>query len=356
MTTDNGYTLGELARLLDVELSGDPGIRVHGLATLANAGPDRLSFLSNPGYAAQLASTRAAAVIVHPDHADEAPCPCLLSPSPYVSYAQASQLFAALSAPPGDAAIDGTAVISSRASLGQQVSVGPHAVIEAGARIGDGCRIGAGCYIGVDSELGADCRLHPNATIYHDVRLGSRALLHSGVVIGADGFGFAFDGRRSVRIAQLGGVRIGDDLDLGAGSTIDRGAIEHTTLGHGVKIDNQVQIGHNCDIGDHTVICGCTAIAGSARIGRYCNIGGAVGIVGHIRISDRVTVSAMSLVSQSIERPGVYSSGTLLQDSRQWKKNAIRLSRLDDLNRRVQDLEKRYGHDPDDSPHSGNDV
>lgn len=342
--------------MLDLGLTGDPGVRVSSLATLGNAGPGQLSFLSNPRYASQLASSRASAVIVHPDHADAAPCPCLLSSSPYVSYAHASRIFAASAQPETEGGIDPGAVISERARLGDKVSVGPHAVIEAGVRIGDGSRIGAGCYIGAGSELGQDCRVHPNVTIYHDVCIGDRAVLHSGVVIGADGFGFAFDGERSVRIAQLGGVRIGEDFDIGAGSTIDRGAIEHTIVGDGVKIDNQVQIGHNCEIGDHTVICGCSAIAGSTRLGRYCTIGGAVGIVGHIRIADRAMVSAMSLVSQSIDRPGVYSSGTLLQESRQWKKNVIRLGRLDELSRRVQDLEKRLGDTPGDSSHSGNKV
>ncbi len=344
----HAYTLGELARLLDVRLTGDPDIRVSSLATLGNAGPGQLSFLSNPRYVDQLARTQASGVIVHPDQAHLAPCACLLSPSPYVSYARASQLFAA-HAPRPQPGQHATAVVSDRAELGNGVHVGPHAVIEAGARVGERCVIGAGCYLGADSSLGDDCLLHPHVTIYHGIDIGHRALMHSGVVIGADGFGFAFDGRRSLRIAQLGGVRIGDDLDIGAGSTVDRGAIDDTVIGDGVKIDNQVQIGHNCEVGDHTVICGCTAVAGSARIGRYCSIGGAVGIVGHIGIADGAVISAMSLVSQSITEAGIYSSGTLMQESRQWKRNMLRLSRLEEMSRRIRELEKRLDDRPGES-------
>ena len=182
--------------------------------------------------------------------------------------------------------------------------------------------------------------MFPNVTLYHEVRIGDNAVIHSSVVLGADGFGFAFDGKRSIKIAQLGGVLIGDDVEIGAGSTIDRGALDDTIIGHGVKIDNQVQIAHNCVIGEHTIICGCSAIAGSTTIGRYCTIGGAGGVIGHLQIADKVMISAMSLVSQSIAEPGIYSSGTGLHQSKEWKRNIVRFRQLDDMAKRLRELEK----------------
>lgn len=341
------FTLKELSRLLDVPVQGDDTILIEGLATLKRAGPGHLSFLANPRYARQLASCRASALILHPDVATSADVPCLLSASPYVTYARASQLFAPAPAPdgmaedPGETAVHASAVVSAGATLGNGVVVGPQAVIESGARIGDGSRIGAGSVVGRGSRLGADVTLYANVTLYHGVSVGDRCIIHAGAVIGADGFGFAFDGQRSVKIAQLGAVSIGNDVEIGAGSCIDRGALDDTVIEDGVKIDNQVQIGHNCVVGAHTVICGCSALAGSTRIGRYCVIGGGVGITGHLSLCDKVTVSAMSMVTQSIDKPGLYSSGTLLQESAQWKRNAVTLGRLSELSRRVKTLEKK---------------
>lgn len=356
------FTLARLASLLEVPLNaageqaGDTVIR--GLATLENAGPGQLSFLSNPRYARQLAACKATAVIVHPDLAKELDRPCLLSPSPYVCYARASQLFARqaelakASRFKAESGIHPTAAVSEQATVAPDAIIGPHVVVEAGAQIGAGSRIGAGCYIGPDARVGAQCLLYPHVTLYHDVALGDRVVLHSAVVIGADGFGFAFDGRQSVKIAQLGTVRIGDDVEIGAGSTIDRGALDDTVIGNGVKIDNQVQIGHNCVVGDHSVICGCSALAGSTRIGRYCVLGGGVGVTGHLSIADRATVTAMSMVSQSITKAGVYSSGTLLQENAQWRRNAVSLSRLAETSRTIRNIEKRLQQG--NSPDSGN--
>ena len=214
-------------------------------------------------------------------------------------------------------------------------------MIQAGVTLGPGTIIGAGCYVGEDCELGDECRLHSNVTLYHGVKLGNRVVIHSAAVVGADGFGFAFDGTQSVKIRQLGGVSVGDDVEIGSGSTIDRGALDSTIIEQGVKIDNQVQIGHNCHIGAHTVICGCTAIAGSAEIGSYCVLGGASGVVGHIRIADRVRVGAMSLVSQSISEAGDYASGTGMMKTSQWRRNVVRFSQLDDIARRVKKIENK---------------
>ena len=332
------YTLGELAALLGVELRGDASLTVDGLATLKAAGPGKLSFLSNPRYAQQLASTQASAVILDAAYADSCSCAQLISDSPYVTFAKVSQLFApALDIASG---IHPTACIDPSAVIAEDVSIGPYVTIAAGVRVAKGCVIAAGCSIGARSQLGEDCRLFANVNVYHDVSIGDRAVLHSCVVIGADGFGFAFDGRQSVKIAQLGGVQIGPDVEIGAGSTIDRGALDDTIIERGVKIDNHVQIAHNCVVGEHSIICGCSAIAGSTTIGRYCTIGGGVGIIGHLTIADKVMISAMSLVSQSIAEPGIYSSGTGLLESKEWKRNIVRFRQLDDMAKRLRELEK----------------
>lgn len=337
------YTLAELSSLLDVPLQGDGNIVITGLATLERARPGNLGFLSNPRYKQQLASCQASAVILHPDLAADARMACLLSKAPYVTYARASQLFANLSNRQsfGATGVHASAIVSPDAIVADDVVLGPNVVVGAGAVIASGCRIGANSYIGENVSLGEHSVLYPLVTLYHDVRIGARAILHSGVVIGADGFGFAFDGQRSVKIAQLGSVRIGDDVEIGAGSTVDRGALEDTVIEDGVKIDNQVQIAHNCVVGAHTIICGCTALAGSARVGRYCVLGGGVGVVGHLTIADRVTVSAMTMVNQSIEKPGLYSSGTLMQESALWKRNALTLGKLAELSKTVRKLEKQ---------------
>lgn len=381
------YTLADLATRLDVSLNpaaeAASETRIFSLATLANAGDGQLSFVSNPRYVSQLASSDAAAFIVPAKLGQAESRPCLLSENPYVTYALASQLFAALrdgvewsasesvrdsatntetansregreGRASSESVVHATACVADDVELGRGVQIGPHAVIESGVSIGDGSRLAAGVVVGRDCQIGRECRIQPNVTLYHEVCLGDRVLLHSGVVLGADGFGFAFDGRQSVKIAQLGRVLIGNDVEIGAGSTIDRGALDDTTIGNGVKIDNQVQIGHNCVVGDHTVICGCTALAGSTRIGRYCVIGGAVGITGHLSICDKVQVSAMSMVTQSITEPGVYSSGTLLQETRQWKKNVLTLNKLSGLSRTVRNLEKRLPEG--EPPESGNEL
>lgn len=338
MSKKTVYSLGELAELLEVELRGDSSLLVDGLATLRSAVPGKLSFLSNPRYVNQLASCKASAVIIDPEQASACQSAQLVSTSPYVTYARASQLF--LKDESADAGIHPSANVHPSAVLGENVTLGCHVVVEANAQIGEGTVIGAGTYVGARSRIGKHSRLFPNVTVYHDVSIGDRAVVHSSVVLGADGFGFAFDGRKSIKIAQLGGVQIGDDVEIGAGSTIDRGALDDTVIGNGVKIDNQVQIAHNCVIGNHTIICGCSAIAGSTTIGRYCTIGGAVGIIGHLQIADKVMISAMSLVSQSIAEPGIYSSGTGLLESREWKRNIVRFRQLDDMAKRLRELEK----------------
>ncbi len=337
------YTLAELADLLDVTVMGDPDIVISGLATLASAGAGQLSFLANPKYHKALESTAADAVIVAPAMVDVCPCNSLVSDNPYVSYARASQLFAQAGVTQGgihpSAVVSQTATIDASATIGANVSIADNVVI------GANTVIGPGCVIGHDSVLGTNCLLHANVSIYHGIHIGNRVTIHSAAVIGADGFGFAPSPDRQkggwIKIAQLGGVRIGNDVEIGAGTTIDRGALDDTIIGDRVILDNQVQIAHNVELGHNTAIAGCTAIAGSTKIGSNCTIAGGVGIVGHLTIADRVHVTAMSLITKSIGSPGSYSSGTGMMDSRHWRKNAVRFSQLDDLAKRLTELEKK---------------
>ncbi|HTR01162.1 MAG TPA: UDP-3-O-(3-hydroxymyristoyl)glucosamine N-acyltransferase, partial [Candidatus Acidoferrum sp.] len=335
-------TLTTLAAMLGLELQGPVGcgsVEIHGLAPLATAGPNQLSFYHNPRYHAELRQARAAAVILLPEHAADCPVPRLISTNPYLTYARASHLFARERA--AAAGIHASAEIDASASLGSGVSVAANVVIGAGAVIDDGVIIGANCVIGDGCRIGAGSRLYPNVTLYHGVALGRHCIVHSATVIGSDGFGFARAGGRYHKIAQLGGVAIGDDVEIGANTSIDRGALEDTVIGDGVKIDNQVQIAHNVRIGAHTVICGCSAIAGSSTIGKNCTIAGGVGVINHVSICDDVTVTAMSLVNQDIAAPGIYSSGTGLDDSGNWRRSIVRFRQLDDMWRRLLRLERK---------------
>jgi UDP-3-O-[3-hydroxymyristoyl] glucosamine N-acyltransferase len=237
--------------------------------------------------------------------------------------------------------IDSSAVIAGNCRIDDSAWIGPHCVLEEGAIIGAGTRLAAGCFVGKGSRIGRDGILHPNVVICHGVSIGDRAILHPGAVVGSDGFGLARDGEQWLKVPQLGGVLIGDDVEIGASTTIDRGALDNTVIGNGVKLDNQIQVAHNVHIGDHTVMAGCVGISGSARIGKRCMIGGGVGIVGHLDIADDVTVTGMTMVTQSITRPGVYSSGLPAQENTAWCRNAVRLRQLDELARRLQLLEKK---------------
>ncbi|MEE8059918.1 MAG: UDP-3-O-(3-hydroxymyristoyl)glucosamine N-acyltransferase [Pseudomonadales bacterium] len=337
------YTLGQLAELLDAECVGDAEVVISGLATLASAGEGRLSFLANLRYQKALATTSASAVIVSPEMVDVCPVHCLVSLNPYLTYAKASQLFAVRQGK--GAGIHPTAVVSQTACVDASATIGPHASIGDNGVIGANTVIGPGCVIGDDSSVGKDCLLHANVSIYHGVNMGDRAIIHSAVVIGSDGFGFAPSPDKKkggwLKIAQLGGVTIGDDVEIGAGTTIDRGALDDTVIGDRVILDNQVQIAHNVELGDNTGIAGCSAIAGSTKIGKNCTIAGAVGIIGHLTITDNVHITVRSLVTKSINKSGSYSSGTPMQETRTWKKNAVRFSQLDALVKRVAELEKK---------------
>ncbi|MFC6841462.1 UDP-3-O-(3-hydroxymyristoyl)glucosamine N-acyltransferase [Xanthomonas theicola] len=327
------YTAHEIAERFGLQVHGDGAVAVHGVATLAHAGPGQLSFLANPRYRAQLADSAAAIVVLRADDAEAAPGTALIARDPYLAFAKIAALFdVAPARPPGihpSASIDPSAQIAAGAHIGAFVSIGARSVI------GDGCVIGPGCVIGDDCRVGAGCELIARVTLVARVRLGARVRIHPGAVLGADGFGLAMDAGHWIKVPQLGGVAIGDDCEIGANACVDRGALEDTTLEEDVRLDNLVQVAHNVHIGAHSAIAGCTGIAGSARIGRYCMLGGAVGVVGHLEICDKVVVTGKSVVRNSIHEPGEYSSGTPLTDNRTWRKNAARFKQLDALARRI---------------------
>lgn len=339
--TAQSYTLQALAEMLGLpaDAVSDPACRIAGLASLEQAGPVQLSFYSNVRYRTALIGTRAGAVVLRPEHAADCPVPTLRVQNPYAVYAHITQLFAAdIDVGSG---IHPSAQVADTAKLGRGVAIGPHVVIGANATIGDRVRIEANCVIGAACAIGDDSRLHPNVTLYHGVRLGARATVHSSAVIGGEGFGFAPDRGSYVKIAHLGGVDIGDDVEIGACTTIDRGALEDTRIGNGVKIDNLVQIAHNVQVGDNTIICGCSGLAGSCVVGKNCIIAGGVGIADHVMVCDGVTFTGMTLVNQSVSTPGVYSSGTALSDSATWRKNIVRFRQLDEIWKRLLRLEKK---------------
>jgi UDP-3-O-[3-hydroxymyristoyl] glucosamine N-acyltransferase len=318
-------TLGEIVAALAGELHGDPALAIDGLAPLESAGPGQLAFLSNPRYASQLGTSRAACVIVGPAAlaAALARGACIVADDPYVYFARVTQLWKRTHGRPAAAGVHPSAVVDPEAVLAEGVSVGAHCVVERGARIGAGTVLKARVHVGEDCSIGARCILHP------------------GVVIGADGFGFAPSAEGFVKIEQLGAVRIGDDVEIGANSCVDRGALADTVIEDGVKIDNLVQVGHNCRIGRHTVISGCTGLAGSATVGAHCMIGGAAMIIGHITIADHVHVSAGTFVSRSIHKPGLYTGIFPMDDNANWEKNAATLRQLYTLRERIKALEKK---------------
>lgn len=333
MTASPAHRLSELARRFGLELRGADAA-ITGVATLADAGPEQVAFLANPRYRGALPGTRAGAVVVREaDAAHGGPHSLLVARDPYVAFARIAALFE--SRPARHAGIHPSAVVDPGATVDASAEVGPQAVIGAGSWIGARVRIGPGCVIGEDCRIGEDCELVARVTLVTRVELGQRVRIHPGAVIGAAGFGLAMDAGQWVNVPQLGGVRIGHDCEIGANTTIDRGALDDTVIEEDVRLDNQIQIGHNVRIGAHTAMAGCSAVAGSARIGRYCLIGGGAGILGHLEICDRVTITAMSLVTRSIATAGEYSSGVPLQDNRSWRRNAARFKKLDDLARKI---------------------
>ncbi|MDG0972500.1 MAG: UDP-3-O-(3-hydroxymyristoyl)glucosamine N-acyltransferase [Porticoccaceae bacterium] len=335
------YSLGEIATHLEAQLRGDPEARITGLNSLKNACQGQLAFLSNAKYAGQLVHCKAEAVILTSAQAASYTGSCLIMSNPYFGYAKISAWFD--NAPKQSAGVHPSAVVHPSARLKDGVFLGPNVVVEAGAVLNAGCRVEANCFIGARSILGAECRLAANVTIYHDVIIGDHVRIHSGAVIGADGFGFAPNGTGGYqKIHQIGGVQIGNNVEIGACTTIDRGALENTKVGNGVIIDNHVQIAHNAEVGDNTAMAAYSGVAGSSIVGANCTLAGFAGLVGHISICDNVVLTGRALATKSITQPGVYSSSVSpLLPNLEWRKNSVRISQLDSMARRIKELEKR---------------
>jgi UDP-3-O-[3-hydroxymyristoyl] glucosamine N-acyltransferase len=335
--SDLTYSLREIAERLGGEVLGDPNVRVARVATLESAGADALAFLANERYLQQLSATGAAAVIIGPGARDAIDIPRIVSPDPYLYFARVSALLNP--PPPLKPGIHPSAAVDASARVDPDAEIGAHATIGPGAQVGAGALIGAGVSLGRNVRVGRESRLHARVTVYDECLIGERAILHSGAVIGADGFGLAFDGERWVRVPQVGRVRIGNDVEVGANTTIDRGALDDTVIEDGVKLDNQIQVAHNVHIGAHTAIAACTGIAGSVRIGRYCRIGGGVGIAGHVTIADHVEISGGTAITKSIDSSGAYSGVYPFEANRRWRRNAVQVRHLAELARRVAALE-----------------
>jgi len=333
------FTLAQIASHLGGRIAGDPAVLIRQVGTLEHATADQIAFLANPRYKAKVAETRAGAVVLAAEAEDLTTRPRIVCENPYAYFARVSQLLNP--APVPEPGIDPSARVAASARLAASVRIDAGAVIGERAELSDRVWIGAGSYIGDDAVIGAATRLYPSVTVYHGCRIGERVILHSGVVIGADGFGLASEGGRWIKIPQIGCVRIGDDVEVGANTTIDRGAIDDTVIEEGVKLDNQIQIGHNVRVGAHTAIAGCTGVAGSTDIGRHCMIGGAAMILGHLRIADHTQISAATVISRSIRKPGTYTGIFPFDDNASWARNTALVRHLAALADRVRELEKR---------------
>ncbi len=332
--------------------AGADPLRVCGIGTLASASGREINFLANPKYQSQLAATQAGAVIVSADvaetleaaGADRPRFTLVVCKHPYLLYARVAQWFDAARRPALPASTHPSAVVAPDAHIEEDVRIGPNCVIESGARIGRGSVLGASCVIGAGSSIGPDSRLHAHVTLYEGVKIGARAIIHSGAVLGADGFGFAPDpslGKGAWgKIPQLGGVSVGDDVEIGANTTIDRGALEDTVVGNGVKLDNQIMVAHNCRIGAYTAIAACVGVAGSTTIGERCTIGGAAMLSGHLTLGDDVHISGGTAVTSNISKPGRYTGVYPYAEHGEWQRNAAVIQQLAQLRRRLRTLEK----------------
>jgi UDP-3-O-[3-hydroxymyristoyl] glucosamine N-acyltransferase len=332
-------SLGEIASRLGGRVAGDAAVRIEQVGSLEHAGPRQIAFFSGRRYRARLAETRAAAVIVPPEAEALTTLPRIVCDEPYPYFARLSQLLNPLPRP--QPARHPSAQIDPAARVATSARVEAGAVICADAEIGERAWIGEGCYVGAGAAIGADSRLYPLVVVYGACRIGARAIVHSGAVIGADGFGMAQDAGRWLKVPQIGRVLIGDDVEIGANTTIDRGTVDDTVIEDGVKLDNQIQIGHNCRIGAHTAMAGRAGVAGSATIGRRCTVGGAAVILGHLSICDDVHVSAATVISRAIRKPGTYTGMYPFDDNASWARNTALVRHLAELAERIGELEKR---------------
>ncbi len=338
MAAPRAFRLAEIVKRFGGELIGDPEVEILRVASLESAGAGDIAFISQGKYRPQLRATHAAAVIAPREERDATALPRILCDDPYLYFARLSAL---LNPPPEiTPGVHSSAIIEPGARVAPSAQIGPCCHIGRGADLGEGVSVGAGCAIGDGVRIGKGSRLHPTVVVYADCVIGERAIVHSGAVIGADGFGMAADEGRWLKIPQVGRVVIGDDVEIGAGTTIDRGALDDTIIEDGVKLDNQIQIGHNVRIGAHTAMAGCVGIAGSARIGSHCTIGGAATVLGHLEIADHVHISAGTLVSKSIPEAGTYTGVFPLQPNRDWSRTAVLLRNIDKLEERIRVLEQ----------------
>jgi UDP-3-O-[3-hydroxymyristoyl] glucosamine N-acyltransferase len=333
------FTLAEIASRLGGRLLGNSATLIRQVGSLEHAAADQISFLAGPRHKSKLLATRAGAVVLTADAQDLTSLPRIVCDDPYLYFARVSRLLNP--APPPEPAIAASAQVASSASVAASARIDAGAVIGEGVSVGERSWIGAGCVLGPNSVIGPDSRLHPLVVVYHDCHVGARAIIHSGAVIGADGFGLANEEGHWLKIPQIGRVLIGDDVEVGANTTIDRGTVDDTVIEDGVKLDNQIQIGHNVRIGAHTAIAGCVGIAGSTQIGRHCAIGGAAMIIGHLRIVDHVTISAGTMISSSIHRPGTYTGIYPFDDNASWARNTAYVRQLAKLADRIRVLEMR---------------
>ncbi len=332
------HRLSDIAARFGGRVLGDADTAVSQVATLDSAQAGHLTFLASGKYRAQLAATRASAVIVGTADAGATQLPRIECDNPYAYFAKVSAyLNPAPQALPGN---HPSAVIGEGALIDATAHIGPHVVVGAGAKIGARCVIMDGCSIGAGTTLGEDALLYPRVVVYHGCVLGNRLIAHSGAVIGADGFGIAMDEGRWLKIPQIGRVVIGDDVEIGANTTIDRGALDDTVIEDGVKLDNQIQVAHNVRIGAHTAIAGCVGIAGSTTIGRHCRIGGSAGILGHLKIADHVEISSFTLIGKSIREPGSYTGIFPFSANEDWRRNAAHLRHLGELADKVKTLQQ----------------
>lgn len=332
-------TLREIADFLSAKLQGDENCVITGIAPINKAVEGQISFLEQANYRPYLETTKASAIILAPAFANQTNANVLILDSPYVGYARVSSLFT--NYPEVEIGINPRAVVGLECHIGQSARIAANCVIGNRVTIGENVQIDPGCVIGDDVSIGDNSKLYANVTIYHGVKIGKNNIIHGGVVIGADGFGMANDRGRWVKIHQLGSVHIGDDVEIGANTTIDRGALENTIIEDGVKLDNQIQIGHNVRVGAYTIIAGCVGIAGSTKIGKHCMIGGGVGLNGHITIADGTIITARSAVHKSITEAGIYASGIPAMPHKKWWRVLKRMSQLEEIIERIHKLEHK---------------
>jgi UDP-3-O-[3-hydroxymyristoyl] glucosamine N-acyltransferase len=336
------YTLKQLAEKIGAEVHGDESYIIHSLATLSSASAQQIAFLANKKYSQQLSDTNAGAVIISPQNLNDCDTNALVMDNPYLGYALTAQLLDTTPKPANN--IHPSAQISQDAKLGQNVAIGANAVIEEGVVLSDNVIIGAGCFIGKQATIGSNTKLWANVSVYHRVEIGQNCLIQANTVIGSDGFGYANDKGSWLKIPQLGSVIIGNNVEIGASTTIDRGALEDTVIKDGVILDNQIQIAHNVVIGENTAMAACSVIAGSSTLGKNCVIAGLVGINGHIDVVDNVVFTGMSMVTKNINEAGVYSSGMPCQTNKEWNKNNARVRKLESILQRIKSAEHDIGH------------